>query len=268
MSHLCHTVRYKPNSRLRRAGRGTKAPNEPNLVRAPRKGRGWPPDPGGHDRAKQSQFPAEQKEGQRLGGKRVMVNGISDRPQQNEAKLGRPGVSGGWRGWSQSCKAKPICGGVNRPARGVGCTNKANSGLPGWRQRGLLCETKPIWGCAGRDPQADYAKRSQTWAGWDIWGTARPGRPNGAKRTQFSDCGLRIQDSLAAGRPCGPPGPGPVVQTNPIRQGQSCQTNPIPTVTAFGAPIIPPFPPDADCVKQTQFPAVPGRTRRDGGRNR
>ncbi len=31
----------------RDVGRGTNAPNEPNLVRAPRKGRGWPPDPAG-----------------------------------------------------------------------------------------------------------------------------------------------------------------------------------------------------------------------------
>ncbi len=34
---------------------------------------------------KQSQFSPEQKEGQRLGGKGVMVNSTFDRPQQNKA---------------------------------------------------------------------------------------------------------------------------------------------------------------------------------------
>jgi hypothetical protein len=37
--------------------------------------------------AKQTQFPAEQKEGQRLGGKGVMVNSTFDRPRQNKANL-------------------------------------------------------------------------------------------------------------------------------------------------------------------------------------
>jgi hypothetical protein len=34
---------------------------------------------------KQSQFPPEQKEGQSLGAKGVMVNNTSDRPRQNKA---------------------------------------------------------------------------------------------------------------------------------------------------------------------------------------
>jgi len=42
----------------------------------------------------------------------------------------------------------------------------------------------------------------------------------------IADCGLSTdlqQDAL-----CGPPGRGPVVQTNPIGRGQSCETKPIP----------------------------------------
>jgi hypothetical protein len=39
--------------------------------------------------AKQTQFRAEQKEGQRLGGKGVMVNSTFDRPRQNKANFRR-----------------------------------------------------------------------------------------------------------------------------------------------------------------------------------
>jgi hypothetical protein len=71
---------------------------------------GTPPSPLGQRQLyKQSQFPAEQKEGQRLGGKGVMVNSTFDRPRQNKAKLGQDGTSGGTvlQG-GQSCETKPI----------------------------------------------------------------------------------------------------------------------------------------------------------------
>jgi hypothetical protein len=55
------------------------------------------------------------------------------------------------------------------PAR-AGCTNKANFGKR-----------------TGRG--ADYAKQSQTWAGWDIWGMARQRGANYEKRTQSADPG-------------------------------------------------------------------------------
>jgi hypothetical protein len=68
---------------------------------------------------KQSQFPAEQKEGQSLGWKGVMVNSTFDGPRQNKAKLGQDGTS-----------------------------NKPNFRRGRWGQglghEGLLCETNPI----------------------------------------------------------------------------------------------------------------------------
>ncbi len=70
------------------------APNKPNL----------PGGAGGAGRGmlyKQSQFPPDQKEGQVLGGKGVMVNTTFDKPQQNKANspiadCGLPERPGNW----------------------------------------------------------------------------------------------------------------------------------------------------------------------------
>ena len=43
--------------------------------------------------------------------------------------------------------------------------------------------------------------------------------------SSIADCGFR--PALRWDTPCGPPGQGPVVQTNPIGRSQSCETNPI-----------------------------------------
>ena len=59
--------------------------------------------PDGGKCAKQTQFPAEQKEGQRLGGKGVMVNSTFDRPRQNKANL--RGL--GRRPWGSSLAPPP-----------------------------------------------------------------------------------------------------------------------------------------------------------------
>jgi hypothetical protein len=54
--------------------------------------------PDGGKCAKQSQFPAGQKEGQNLGGKGLMVNRTFDRPRRNKANSGRSPVGRGpWR---------------------------------------------------------------------------------------------------------------------------------------------------------------------------
>jgi hypothetical protein len=79
-----------------------------------------------------------------------------------------------------------------------------------------------------------------------------------AKQSQLSDFGLRIGDGAAAGRPLGPAGPGPVVQTNPIGWSELCKTNPIyagPKYPSFQHSIIPAFQLEIDRAKQSQFRA-------------
>jgi hypothetical protein len=83
---------------------------------------GWPgrdaggrESPPGHGGAKQSQFPPRRQEGQRLGGKGVMVNSTFDRLRQNKANL------------------------PQRPPRGAGRRIHQPS-----RRCGVLCQTNPI----------------------------------------------------------------------------------------------------------------------------
>jgi hypothetical protein len=69
-----------------------------------------------------------------------------------------------------------------------------------------------------------------------VSGGQRDGKARCAKQSQFFDCGL--DTGLQRDAPYAPPGRGPVVQTNPIRQGRSCETKPFDGV---------------ECAKRTQF---------------
>jgi hypothetical protein len=100
------------------------------------------------DRAKQTQFPPQRLEGQRLGGKGVMVNSTFDRPRQNKANSGGSdapgGTTGGVAAWAQCAKQTQSAPG-GPAGRG---TNKANwAGRQRRRhRRARSCETKPIGG--------------------------------------------------------------------------------------------------------------------------
>jgi hypothetical protein len=105
---------------------------------------------------------------------------------RNKAKLGRTGTGGQRR---SSCTgrlrreverakrtqfaATPRGTGTKRAKR----TQFRRAGRPDTPP--FHCSIIPV---LQSDP--DHAKRSQTWAGWDIWGTARQGGANGTKRTQ------------------------------------------------------------------------------------
>jgi hypothetical protein len=94
--------------------------------------------------------------------------------------------------------------------------NKANWPVPG--QRG------GAW-YAPREPGPIVRNEA------NFFGGPGPRRAKCAEQTQFFDCGFRIVDcgfrtALRRDAPCGPPGQGPGVQSNPIRQGHLCETNP------------------------------------------
>jgi len=100
---------------------------------------------------------------------------------ETKPNLGAPAVSGGRR------VDGARCGKQSQFPAGPGGTGSGDED-----REGQSCKTNPIFATSGGSRagtpnlrRADCAKRSQTWAGWDIWGTARRGRPNGAKRTQF-----------------------------------------------------------------------------------
>jgi len=79
----------------RDAGRGTNAPNEPNLAGWPARGAGGRKSPPGHDGAKQSQFPAEQREGQVVCGKGLMAERTYKEHWKNKANFrAKPGGTG------------------------------------------------------------------------------------------------------------------------------------------------------------------------------
>ena len=87
-------------------------------------------------------------------------------------------------------------------------------------------------------PKALRAKRTQFGGGRTARGV------DCAKRSQFLDCGLRIGDRLAVGRlAC--PGKDKMCKTKPISAGRD--------TPPFHCSIIPPFQPDTDCAKRTQF---------------
>jgi hypothetical protein len=92
--------------------------------------------------------------------------------------------------------------------------------------------------------RAKCAKQSQTWAGWDIWGTPCQGEGDCTKRTKFPG-------SAGRGRARGVRDAGKLRQTNPIwpgsgktPTGKKCETNPIPARpggTRLGGRDTPPF---------------------------
>lgn len=128
------------------ACRGRSAQNEPNFPAGPN---GTESGDSRVDRAKQTQFSPERRNGQVLCGKRVMANGVCQEAWRNKANL-RAG-SKGQRPAGPVVQTNPICpampggtglgGQVDRakqtqfPARRVGWT------------RSLSCETKPISTC-------------------------------------------------------------------------------------------------------------------------
>jgi hypothetical protein len=81
------------------------------------------------------------------------------------------------------------------------------------------------------------AKQSQTWAGWDIWGTTRQEGANRAKQTQFAR-------RCRVGRGLGGVGRGELCETNPISPER-------PGMGAGGRGRE--APPGTDYAKRTQF---------------
>jgi hypothetical protein len=108
----------------------------------PGRGAGGRRTPPGHDGAKQSQFAQEQREGQVLGGKGVMVNRAFDRLRQNKANPA-------WGG--QSCETNPIPGDAGRAGVLVR-TNPIPATMPIGRSAfpgGQMRKTNPIWPTLG-----------------------------------------------------------------------------------------------------------------------
>jgi hypothetical protein len=69
---------------------------------------------------------------------------------------------------------------------------------------GPIMQNKPNSGQPNRCPGDDYAKQSQTWAGWDIWEAACQGRP------------MAQNESNLPGGPGRPPSPPkPIMQNKP-----------------------------------------------------
>jgi len=177
--------------------------------------------------AKQTQFcPTSQQAG--------YVGQTSVRNKPNSARpTGRPRPSEG-----ESCETNPIWRGPTlQPGRNGtkqsqfepggqlpaprSVRNKANSALGGCRAR---ASPEPAEGTPN-PPRADCAKQSQTEVGWGIWGMSERHTVRNKANSSIADCGFR--PALRWDTPCGPPGQGPVVQTNPIDRSQSCKTNPI-----------------------------------------
>ena len=114
-------------------------------------------------------------------------------------RLGGPGTRGKCAKQTQfsDCGLGPD---LAAPPGGADCAKQTQFFWSGGAPGGETCETKPILAARRRsragtpDPRrGDYAKQSQTWAGWDVWG-AREERANHAKQSQFLDCGFRIAD--------------------------------------------------------------------------
>jgi hypothetical protein len=145
---------------------------------------------------------------------------------------------------------------------------------------GLALQTNPIcparW-AGGAMAGADRAKQTQfLGTGWTrgsgCTNKANFRRPRYATIPLFQAAAYRAKqtqspaDGMGAGVPCpalGPASLSPGGRTNkPNRSRQAGKT--IVTAGSLGDAT----PQRSYCVKQTQFPAVPGGTKRDGGRNR
>jgi hypothetical protein len=135
---------------------------------------------------------------------------------------------------------RPACGCHPAPAR-AGCTNK-----PNWPERIMqnepnlpppggqagpwlkpIAQNKANLGKRGRDPRADYAKRTQFPAGAPFRSDA-----DCAKRSQFASCAQEWALAAGARRPRR----GLIVQNEPnsarsgqgrVSEGEGCETNPI-----------------------------------------
>jgi hypothetical protein len=181
--HLLAAAKTSPIwSGLGSAGSVTVKDAKQSLSRLRRAGR-EPQERGTRNKcAKQTQLPAEQKEGQRFGGKGFMVNRTVYRPRQNKANFG------GWDAARPSPRPEAPFAGSGQALTmppGTGASARHRLDAP-------LRETKPIPGSAGRDggPRGKCAKQSQTRASWGIWGTGRrrdehraiaPNKPNLAR---------------------------------------------------------------------------------------
>jgi hypothetical protein len=126
----------------------------------PGRGTGGRESPPRHDGAKQSQFGPEEREGQRLGGKGVMVNSTFDRLRQNKANLPQRPPRGAGRGSHQPSRrcgvlrqTNPISG--SRAAKTIAKAGGLDAATRGANVRhrldAPLRETKPIPGEARRD---------------------------------------------------------------------------------------------------------------------
>jgi hypothetical protein len=114
--------------------------NKPNLARAPRNGRGRP----GSDCAKQSQFPPEQRKGQVLCRKGVMVNRTCNRLRQNKANLPARPRTGIGRGVTSGSVAQAYCAKQTQFAAGGQGRPSPRPGALTMPPAGQTCETKPI----------------------------------------------------------------------------------------------------------------------------
>jgi hypothetical protein len=175
----------------------------------------------------------------------------------------------------RSCETKPI-----PRFRIADCGLRIQDGpaaghLPARARAGGLYETKPIPGLAGRD-EGQMRKTKPNVGRMGYLGEDARGKR--AKRTQFpgrSPVGRGYRDvgqgAIVRNKPnlAGRPEPG----------GRNMQDKPnLPRAGSPGPidhaeqsqlgwpryPNIPAFQPDADCAKQTQFRATPGRTRPEG----
>jgi hypothetical protein len=182
----------KPNSRGPDGTRdeGEMRQTNPIWPGWPGRGAGGGQTPAGHDGAKQSQFPAELREGQVVCRKGVMVHRTCNRLRKNKANL------------------------PARPPRGAGRGSHQPS-----RRCGVLRQTNPISGGRLSPWRCKCAKRTQfqplrpsrapiipTFHHSSIPILGRGRRGNRAKQTQLPEAGHR-----GGVRPAGPPG-SPIVR--------------------------------------------------------
>jgi len=222
VNHTCKRLRQnKANSGRspvgrgqRDVGRGTKAPNEPNLVWAPRKGRGWPPDPAGARRRQTKPISA----GAAGGASGLQERSYGERHvQQASAKQSQfAGTTPDGRGTGESA-AEPA---LRRIA-----PNKPNSSIADW--------DSPVAGRPARplSPGAACTKRSQFGDGRAASGERNAqNEPNWAQRivrNEPNSVGSNLQNEPNSRRPGYPP---------------------------FQHSTIPGFQSDACCAKRTQLP--------------
>ncbi len=207
--------------------------------------------------AKQTQFPADQKEGQVLGGKGVMVNSTFDRPRQNKANLrAKPGGTRpqGWgtRGKCAKQTQFPAAGmphhssiplfqgsspmpvaqnEPNCPKRGT----EAVSGGAGWVEG--CCTNKPN-SCYYADPEIGVPGRARP---HPTRGAIAPNKPNSAPRRADWVPGRRKCAKRSQFGPASTLQPGGMAP-NKANFGGSGQES------------------DANCAKRTQFwPVGPSR---------